>query len=51
MSQMYSSCTVCYNELSEEDKIINAERDNINFPVCKKCLNEASVDIDKTLKK
>jgi hypothetical protein len=48
---MYSSCTVCYEPLTDEDKKINAERDNLNFPICKKCLDETSNEIDKALKK
>ena len=51
LTQMYSSCTVCYVVLTEDEKRYNAERDNFNFPVCNKCLKDASVKIEKELKK
>ena len=51
MSQMYSSCTVCYEPLTEEDKKINAENENFYFPVCKKCLDQTAKEIEKILKK
>lgn len=48
---MYSSCTVCYEDLSDEDKILNAEKENFEFPVCKKCLEGAIKEIIKIRKK
>lgn len=51
MTQMYSSCTVCYEPLTEEDTKVNIEKENYYFPVCKKCLSETSIEIDNALKK
>ncbi|MCK2000117.1 hypothetical protein MZM54_01795 [[Brevibacterium] frigoritolerans] len=51
MTQMYSSCTVCYEPLTEEDTKVNIEKENYYFPVCKKCLSETSIEINNALKK
>ncbi|WP_456363891.1 hypothetical protein [Priestia aryabhattai] len=47
MSQIYSSCTVCYQPLNDEDKELNAEKDNLYFPVCKSCINKAIKEIEE----
>jgi len=46
LSQIYSSCTVCYEQLTEEDKKINTEKDNFYFPVCKSCIDKAIKEIE-----
>lgn len=51
MSQMYSSCTVCYKPLAKEDFKINEALENFNFPVCLNCLNETSSEIENIIKK
>lgn len=50
MSDVYPSCTICYKDLSEEDKKMNADNNNVNFPLCRECLNEGSNAIKEALK-
>lgn len=42
ISKVYSKCTACYEDLNDDDKKLNLEEDNPNYPVCLKCINNAS---------
>lgn len=51
MSEVYSKCTVCYKDLTQEDTDFNIEVENQNFPICINCLEEAALKIEKAIKK
>lgn len=43
--QVYSKCTVCYEDLTESEIEISALVENETHPVCDKCLNEKGTKI------
>ncbi|WP_176397803.1 hypothetical protein [Bacillus cereus] len=51
MSEVYSKCTVCYKELTQEDEEFNMQVENLNFPICISCLEETAHKIEKAIKK
>lgn len=41
MSEFYEYCSICDNDLKEDEKKINEEKGSIYYPICNECLNKS----------
>ena len=48
---IYSKCTECYDELTDEEIKDNASREIYNYPICQKCLDKGIVELSKIIEK